>query len=73
MNKIACFSFLAVLSICATIATCCRQGSGHSFGFKRKGTDKLLGKGRPGTSLLTDPNGYCTTSAGIKHAFSFQQ
>lgn len=36
------------------------------------GNSRLWGKGRPGTSFLThtDPNGYCTSSAGIKHALS---
>ena len=35
-------------------------------------TDKLWGKGRPGTELLThtDPNGYCTASSGIHYALS---
>lgn len=37
------------------------------------GNNRLWGKGRPGTKLLThtDPNGYCTTSEGIKHALSY--
>jgi hypothetical protein len=36
------------------------------------GSNRLWGKGRPGNGLVThtDPNGYCTTSAGIKHALS---
>lgn len=37
------------------------------------GNNRLWGKGRPGTKLLThtDPNGYCTTDSGIKHALSY--
>lgn len=36
------------------------------------GNNRLWGKGRPETGLFTHdvPNGYCTTSAGIKHALS---
>ncbi len=36
------------------------------------GNNRLWGKGRPQNGLLnhTDPDGYCTTSAGIKHALS---
>jgi len=36
------------------------------------GNNRLWGKGRPGTGLLTHnvTNGYCTTSAGINHALS---
>jgi len=37
------------------------------------GSNRQWGTGRPGTGLLThtDPNGYCTTSTGIKHALSY--
>ncbi|MHB8790836.1 MAG: hypothetical protein ACYDBT_13250 [Desulfobulbaceae bacterium] len=36
------------------------------------GNNRLWGKGRPGTGLMThtDPDGYCTTSAGINLALS---
>jgi hypothetical protein len=73
MKKIACISFLAVFCIYTTIATAADKVVVIPLGSSALGTDKLLGKGRPGTSLMThtDPNGYCTTSAGIKHALSF--